>query len=347
MAYMTSEFLARPEKILAIVLAGGEGSRLRPLTLTHAKPALPFGGCFRLVDFVLSNLVNSGIDSVYLLAQYKPESLIKHINANWKLAFNGRERFVRVVLPQHAHGGHFRGTADAVHQNLALIERHAPEMVAVFAADHVYRMDVRQMVQFHRECDADVTVAATQVPIEQASSFGIMAAGHMGEIWDFQEKPELPVAIPSCPGRAYASMGNYLFNTDVLVESLEQALRRGESDFGGHILPRMIHSHQVHAYDFANNSVPGVQPHEEPAYWRDVGTLEAYLNAHQDIAGSMPRFNLHNPHWPMLPALFAHQHESGANHVQFAGKKHGHHGIPYAISSGFSAEYDAMQIGRA
>ena len=302
MAHMTSEILVKPEKVLAIVLAGGQGSRLRPLTLTHAKPALPFFGGFRLVDFVLSNLVNSGMDSIYLLAQYKPESLIKHIHTNWKLAPNGHERFVRVVLPQPEHGGCFRGTADAVYQNLALIERHAPDMVAVFAADHIYRMDVRQMVHFHRERNADITVAARQVPIEQASSFGIIAAGHDGEIWGFQEKPEAPVAIPCCPESAYASMGNYLFNANVLVDELEQAARRGETDFGSHVLPRLINSHQVHAYDFANNNVPGIRQHEERAYWRDVGTLEAYAAARRDIVGSVPRFNLQNPRWPILPA---------------------------------------------
>ncbi len=302
---MTVEMMVAPKRILALVLAGGQGSRLRPLTLTHAKPALPFGGNFRIVDFVLSNLVNSGIDSIYLLAQYKPESLIKHVNASWNLEPAGDERFVRVVLPRQDRL--FRGTADAVHQNLDLIKRYAPDMVAVFAADHIYRMDVRQMVQFHNECDADVTVAATQVPIELASSFGIIAAGHNGEIWDFQEKPESPIAMPTCPERAYASMGNYLFNTEVLIEALEQALHYGETDFGGHILPRLIHSHEVHAYDFSDNSVPGVQPHEEQAYWRDVGTLEAYLSAHDDVAGRRPRFNLHNPHWPILPALHTQQ----------------------------------------
>jgi glucose-1-phosphate adenylyltransferase len=312
------------------------------LTHSHAKPALPFGGNFRLVDFVLSNLVNSGIDSIYLLAQYKPESLIRHVSSNWDIAPNGRERFVRVVLPQQ--GGTYRGTADAVYQNLALIEQHAPDIVAVFAADHVYRMDVRQMVQFHRECDADVSVAATQVPIELASAFGVIAAGHNGEIWDFQEKPESPIAMPFCPERAYASMGNYLFNTGVLVEALEQALRRDETDFGRHLLPRLIHSHQVHAYDFSDNSVPGIQPHEERAYWRDVGTLEAYLEAHQDIAGSMPRFNLHNHHWPMLPALPARQPGAGAAHAQ------SHHRMRGGVSpypAVFTAEFDVMQAGRA
>ena len=335
--------MAAPKKILAIVLAGGEGSRLRPLTLSHAKPALPFGGNFRLVDFVLSNLVNSGIDSIYLLAQYKPDSLIRHVSANWDLASGGDERFVRVVLPQQ--GGVYRGTADAVHQNLALIEQHAPDMVAVFAADHVYRMDVRQMVQFHGDCAADVTVAATQVPIELASSFGVIAANHNGEIWDFQEKPDAPVAMPSCPERAYASMGNYLFNAEVLVEALEHAAHCGETDFGRHILPRLICSHQVRAYDFSDNSVPGIQPHEEQAYWRDVGTLEAYLNAHCDVAGSMPRFNLHNPHWPMLPAQQnALDVSHGRPYHRMRGKAADY---PYSGGNVFPTEFDTLHAGRA
>ena len=289
------------ENVLAMVLAGGQGSRLRPLTDNHAKSAIPFGGNYCLVDFVLSNLVNSGINSIYLLAQYKPESLIFHIEDNWDFASAGRSGFVFVVQPRHDQGECYLGTADAVYKNLVLIERHAPSLVAVFASDHVYRMDVRQMVSFHRECNADATVAATRVPLALASSFGIISTGDKGVIRDFQEKPEFPEAIPSHPECAYASMGNYLFNTEVLMESLELAVREGETDFGMHILPRLIHNYNVHAYDFAENIVPGVQPHEEQAYWRDVGTLEAYIAAHQDIAGSAPRFNLHNLRWPILP----------------------------------------------
>ncbi len=291
----------RSERILAVVLAGGEGSRLRPLTLNQAKPAIPFGGSFRLVDFVLSNLVNSGINSIYLLAQYKPKTLIEHVHANWAFGSNDPERFVSVVLPSYEQGEAYLGTADAVHKNLELIERHDPDLVAVFAADHVYRMDVRQMVRFHRTCGADVTVAATQVPTERASSFGVIAAGSNGEIWNFEEKPEHPISIPGDPEHAYVSMGNYLFDTGVLMESLEHAARSGETDFGKHILPRLIQTHQVHAYDFCDNCVPGTEPYEERAYWRDVGTLDAYAAAQQDILGSMPRFNLHNQQWPILP----------------------------------------------
>ena len=330
----------RTKSILAMVLAGGQGSRLRPLTDNHAKPAISFGGSYRLVDFVLSNLVNSGIDSIYLLAQHKPESLIWHIQDNWDFASAGRDGFVSVVQPRHEQGECYRGTADAVHKNLVLIERHAPSMVAVFAADHVYRMDVRQMVEFHHACNADVTVAATRVPLGAASSFGVISTGDKGEILDFQEKPDYPHAIPSQPECAYASMGNYLFDTDVLVASLEQALRDGETDFGGHILPRLIRSHHVYAYDFAENTVPGILPHEEQAYWRDVGTLDAYAAAHQDIAGHAPRFNLHNLHWPTLPVRFSPPPAFTANHSNAATEQHGrkHRLRPFEIGTVFSPE---------
>jgi len=335
-------------KVLAMVLAGGQGSRLRPLTENHAKPAIPFGRSYRLVDFVLSNLVNSGINSIYLLAQYKPESLIWHIEDNWNLKSSGRDGFVSVVQPQHEQGEYYRGTADAVHKNLALIERHAPPMVAIFAADHIYRMDVSQMVDFHRNCSADITISATRVPIESASSFGIISVNANGEIRDFQEKPECPDAIPFHPDIAYASMGNYLFNTDVLVTSLEQALRDGETDFGRHILPRLIHSHHVHAYDFAENIIPGTQPHEEPAYWRDVGTLDAYAAAHQDIIGHAPRFNLLNMHWPILPTRFSPPSLFNENYAHSSKEKIRNFELPqYAVSDAFSAERDILQMGHA
>ncbi len=309
----------RGNNILALVLAGGEGAGLRPLTMTHAKPALPFAHGYRLVDFVLSNLANSGVNTIYVLAQYKPKSLIAHIESYWKEGGEDAERSIRVVLPQHEQGGYFDGTLDAVAQNLGLIERHGPDLVAVFAADHVFRMDVRQMVQFHNGCAADVSIAVTQVPIEAASSFGIVAAGHNGEIWDFQERPEVPFPLPFNPSRAWASMDNYLFNAEVLAEQLERALQCGETDFSRHLMPRLIHSHHVHAYDFGGNMVPGVQSYEEPAYWRDIGTLKAYIEAHQDVSGKAPRFNLENPHWPLLPAALRRERggvKSGSGTVQ-------------------------------
>jgi glucose-1-phosphate adenylyltransferase len=303
------------KKILAIVLAGGQGTRLRPLTLKHSKPSVVFGG-YRLVDFVLSNLVNSGIESIYLLAQYKPESLVEHIHANWTFAPNNDERFVSVILPRHEEGEYFYGTADAVYQNLELIERHAPDLVAVFAADQVYRMDVRQMVAYHQERNAEVTVAATQMPLEQANAFGVIVAEEQGRIRDFQEKPDHPEPLPAHPGRAYVSMGNYLFDTGVLVEGLECLLRPGESDFGRHLLPRLANNHRVYAYDFSGNRVPGLQPYEKEAYWRDIGTLDAYVDALLDVNGNKPCLKLDNSSWPVLPTLSAQRPLFGANPAQ-------------------------------
>jgi glucose-1-phosphate adenylyltransferase len=297
---MTQETMQRNSqaRVLAMVLAGGEGTRLLPLTNERSKPAVPFGGRYRIVDFVLSNLVNSGIYSIYLLVQYKSQSLIEHINRSWTLSPILPDQFVTVVPPQMREGPEwFQGTADAIYQNLNLIDYHHPDVVAVFGADHVYRMDVRQMLDFHRATNAHVTVAALPVPIEQASRFGLIEAAGGGRVRAFVEKPEKPPAIPGDPTRAYASMGNYLFDTDVLVQALRDAKERNESDFGRHILPRLSQTHRVHAYDFGSNRVPGVREYEEQGYWRDVGTIDSYFDANQDVLGAEPRFNLFNSHW--------------------------------------------------
>jgi len=291
-------------KIVALVLAGGEGSRLHPLTAEHAKPALPFANGYRIVDFVLSNLINSGITSIYVLAQYKPQSLIEHIRSTWAPALRGTDRFVSVVLPgADSARGPFLGTADAVHKNLHLCARHAPDLVAVFAADHVYRMDVGQMVEAHVQSKADISVAAAPVPIAWASHFGIIATHADGRIREFQEKPERPAPIPGRPGHAYASMGNYVFDPAVLAALLGQAAGCGETDFGRHILPRATATHRVFAYDFAGNRVPGALQHEEPNYWRDVGTIDAYRAAQRDASGRRPKFSLANKHWPIGASL--------------------------------------------
>lgn len=285
-------------KVLAMVLAGGQGSRLHPLTAERSKPAVPFGSRYRIADFVLSNLVNSDIRGIYLLVQYKSQSLIEHINKAWGhgSAFSGQ--FVTVVPPQMREGKEwFQGTSDAVFQNLNLIDRHAPDMVAVFGADHIYRMDVRQMVDFHRQRQAHVSVAAIPVPLDQASAFGVIDADGHGRIRGFLEKPARPPAMAGKPDHAYGSMGNYLFDTEVLLQALRQAKERGEHDFGHHVLPRLIKSHRVVAYNFADNHIPGVAAYEEPAYWRDVGTIDAFHAANRDLLGASPRFNLFNPQW--------------------------------------------------
>jgi len=292
--------------IVAMVLAGGEGTRLHPLTAEHAKPAVPFGSGYRLVDFVLSNLVNSRISTIYVLAQYKPESLMKHIAAAWSPWFSDGEGKIKVLLPRsNTLSGQFKGTADAVYQYLDLLQAHAPDVVAVFAADHIYRMDVRQMVAFHREQRAEVTVSAVTVPIKQASSFGVLATAGDGRVGEFREKPSAPPPLPGDPQRAYASMGNYLFDPEVLEEALLEARRRGDTDFGRDLLPRLCTARRVYAYDFASNRVPGVQATEEPAYWRDVGTLAALAAAQQDAMGNPPRFNLWNRRWPIRGELDA------------------------------------------
>jgi len=289
-------------KALAVVLAGGEGTRLHPLTEHVPKPALTLANGLRIIDFVLGNLVNSGIVSIYVLLQYKPQAILAHLRSHWVPRLHGPDRFVAAVLPDPNTGANFKGTADAVYQNLNLIERHKPDLVAIFAADHVYRMDVQQMLSFHEERRAEITVAALPVPIQRASAFGILATGRQGELTQFQEKPSCPTPLPTDPQRAYASMGNYLFNRAVLADVLNQAHRRGDADFGLHIMPRLPRTHRIFAYDFLTNRVPGVQPYEEPAYWRDVGTLEAFEATRQEVAGVLPRFNLFNSQWPFRPA---------------------------------------------
>jgi glucose-1-phosphate adenylyltransferase len=289
------------QRILAIVLAGGEGTRLMPLTAERSKPAVPFGGRYRIVDFVLSNLVNSGIYSIYMLVQYKSQSLIEHIRNGWVLAPIQPSHFITVVPPQMREGPEwFQGTADAVYQNMNLIEPNAPDLVAVFGADHVYRMNVREMARFHGERRADVTISALPVPLDDASGFGVITTDPEGRVVDFQEKPAHPKPMPGDPAKAFVSMGNYIFTTDVLLGPVRKACEAGDKDFGRHVLPRLMRTHRVFAYDFATNVVPGVRPYEEPAYWRDVGTIEQYYAANMDTLGLEPRFNLFNARWPIL-----------------------------------------------
>lgn len=302
---MTLERRRREKKVVAFVMAGGEGSRLRPLTTDRCKPAVPFGSRYRIVDFVLSNLTNSDIRSIYVLVQYRPQSLIEHVRKAWTVSSLFSDQFVTVVPPQMTKTSTvFGGTADAVYQSLDLMNMHRPDMVAIFGADHIYRMDVRQMVRFHCEHEADATVAALPVPLSQASSFGIIETDASGRIIGFDEKPKAAKPMPDDPDRAYASMGNYLFSADVLREALEEAHRRGETDFGKHVLPRMAQTHGVYAYNFATNEVPGTKDYEETAYWRDVGTLDTYFDAHLDVLGLEPRFDAFNPQWPIFSSHY-------------------------------------------
>ncbi|MFO7189819.1 MAG: glucose-1-phosphate adenylyltransferase [Pseudomonadota bacterium] len=290
--------ITRNENVLAMVLAGGEGTRLSPLTVPRSKPAVPFGGRYRIVDFVLSNLVNSGIYSIYVLVQYKSQSLIEHIRNGWVLSPIFPRHFVTVVPPQMREGPEwFQGTADAIYQNINLIRDARATLVAVFGADHVYRMDVRQMIEAHRANKADVSVAAVPVKREQAQGFGIMGVAQDGRITSWVEKPKDPPEMPDRPGYALASTGNYLFDAEVLIEALIAAKQRGEKDFGHDVIPTLMKTHRVYAYDFSKNRIPGVRPYEEPAYWRDVGTLDAYYDANMDTLGPEPRLQLFNRQW--------------------------------------------------
>jgi len=290
-------------KVLAFVLAGGKGERLFPLTAFRSKPSVPFGGRYRIVDFVLSNLINSHVYSIYLLVQYKSQSLIEHIRINWQAASVIKDHFVAVVPPQMRVGPEwFQGTADAVFQNANLMLQHSPQLVIVFGADHIYRMDLRQMIDFHLAKNAHVTVAARPVPIDQASSFGIIKTDNENRIIGFQEKPKKPASMPNDSNRAYASMGNYIFNTNVLLEVLAKTQRKKQHDFGAHVIPSLVRSERLFAYDFESNIIPDTHDYEEGGYWRDVGTIPAFFDAHMDMLGKNPAFEIDNESWPIHPS---------------------------------------------
>jgi glucose-1-phosphate adenylyltransferase len=289
------------DRVLAMILAGGKGERLDPLTRERSKPAVPFGGRYRIVDFVLSNFVNSRVLSLYVLVQYKSQSLIEHLRTAWRASGLMADHFIAVVPPQMRIGEvWYRGSADAVLQNLNLIDDFDPDFVAVFGSDHIYRMDVNQMLAFHREHDADVTVAARPVPLRGASSFGVLTVDDRGRVVEFDEKPKSPRAMPGDPRRALVSMGNYLFSRRALVDALlADARQPTDHDFGKSIIPALVPAARVFAYDFQKNAVPGIKPYEEPGYWRDVGTLDAYWRAHMDLLGETPAFDLDNRRWPI------------------------------------------------
>ncbi len=290
-------------KVLAFVLAGGKGERLFPLTSFRSKPSVPFGGRYRIVDFVLSNLVNSHIFSIYLLVQYKSQSLIEHVRKNWGSSSVIKDHFVTVVPPQMRTGPEwFQGTADAVFQNANLIHLHNPKLVIVFGADHVYRMDIRQMMDFHLSKGAAATIAARPVPIEQASSFGVIRTDTERRITGFQEKPKKPAPMTDDPDRAYVSMGNYIFNTEALLEALGKTQRKKQHDFGAHVMPSLVETGKLFAYDFEENTVPGTKKYEENGYWRDVGTISSFFDAHMDMLGNSPLFELENKSWPIHPS---------------------------------------------
>ncbi|MHB1596346.1 MAG: glucose-1-phosphate adenylyltransferase [Streptosporangiaceae bacterium] len=306
--------MAEP-RILAIVLAGGAGKRLAPLTADRAKPAVPFGGLYRLIDFALSNLVNAGVLRICVLTQYKSHSLDRHVSQTWRLS-TLLGNYVTPVPAQQRMGPHwYTGSADAIYQSLNLIYDDRPDVVAVFGADHVYRMDMTQMVDAHLATGAGVTVAAIPVPRSEATSFGVIQTGPDGRTVEaFLEKPADPPPIPGLPAMSYASMGNYVFSTKVLVDALHADARDDASrhDMGGDILPMLAQAGLAQAYNFMDNTVPGADP-RDVGYWRDVGTLDSYFDAHMDLCAVHPIFNLYNDEWPILtnvpsqpPAKFVH-----------------------------------------
>jgi glucose-1-phosphate adenylyltransferase len=292
-------------KTLAMILAGGAGTRLEPLTRERAKPAVPFGGRYRIIDFVLSSFANSGVLKMNVLTQYKSDSLNKHLSRTWRMsAFLGH--YVETVPAQMRTGlDWYRGSADAIYQNLNLIADEEPEFIFVFGADHIYRMDMRQMLDFHVNNRADCTVAAIPVPIEQGREFGIIDVGPDGQMRNFLEKPKDPPPMPGNPKLCLASMGNYLFSTDALVQEIvrDAAEETSSHDFGKSILSRMFEKSRVFVYDFAQNNVPGQEP-KERGYWRDVGNLDIYYQANMDLVEVDPVFNLYNDRWP----IYTHVH---------------------------------------
>lgn len=294
-------------RVLGMIMAGGEGKRLFPLTAERAKPAVPFAGKYRIVDFVLSNFINSGTYGLYVLTQFKAQSLVEHLQEGWQFGGILSDHFVIPVPAQMRRGRvWYRGTADAVYQNLHLIHRWGPEYVAVFGADHVYRMHVGQMVDFHEAKRADVTVAARPVALSEARAFGVLSVDPDGRIVGFAEKVKNPPAIPGQPDLALASMGNYLFRPDLLIEALEDDVAKDTAhDFGRDIIPSLIARHRVFAYDFRHNRIPGVLPGGDPTYWRDVGTIQAYFDAHMELLGERPPLNLRNRQWPIRTATFS------------------------------------------
>ena len=290
-------------RTVVMVMAGGKGSRLGPLTCHRAKPGVPFAGRYRIIDFVLSNFVNSGYRRIYVLTQYMASSLIKHINRNWHLG--GLDHYIEIVPAQMRHGDHwYRGTADSIFQNLNLVRDSRADLVAVFGGDHIYKFDVRQMEEFHKQMSADLSIAACPVPRADATEFGVIEVDADGRIIGFQEKPADPKTIPGRPDTCLVSMGNYLFGAEELSRALYEDSEDPESarDFGKNVIPRMLaEGKRLFAYDFGDNAVSG-EPTGSIPYWRDVGTIESYVAANMDVRSPLPSLNLYNRRWRIRSA---------------------------------------------
>lgn len=297
-------------KVLGMILAGGQGSRLYPLTAKRAKPSVPFGARYRIIDFVLNNFMNSGIHSIYVLTQFKAQSLTEHIQRHWRFGTFLDDHFVLLVPAQmyryeELGSSWYRGTADAIYQNLHLVSNQQPDSVAIFGGDHIFKMNVAHMLEYHNDTKADITIAAYPVSLDEASRFGVMQVDENWRIAEFQEKPKDPKPIPGKPDQALASMGNYLFRYDALMELLESDARDNDSshDFGKDVLPRALQQgYRIMAYDFKRNPIPGQTTAN--TYWRDVGTIDAYFEASMDLVNVAPEFDLYNPQWPLRTANF-------------------------------------------
>ncbi len=294
-------------RVLGIVLAGGKGTRLYPLTRERAKPAVPFGGKYRIIDFVLSNFINSGIYSVYVLTQFRSQSLLQHLSEGWQFGGLLKSQFVIPVPAQMRSPGEtwYQGTADAIYQNINLVEQSDPQVVAIFGGDHIYRMNIMNMIEHHVQKSAEVTVAAIPVDRKHASEFGVIEAAEDGHILAFHEKnPDAPT-MPGDSERVYASMGNYVFSTRTLLRLLhdDAAEESSSHDFGRDILPKLAGKSEIFAYDFQTNRISG-EPVDSTPYWRDVGTTDAYYEANMDLRAVHPELNLYNKEWPLRSASY-------------------------------------------
>ncbi|MCG7497256.1 glucose-1-phosphate adenylyltransferase [Vibrio sp. Of7-15] len=284
--------------VLGMILAGGEGSRLRPLTESRSKPAVPFGGSYRLIDFALNNFVNADLMRIYVLTQFKSQSLFDHMKKGWNIT-GITDRFIDPVPAQMRTGKRwYEGTADAIYQNIRFIELADPEHVCIFGSDHIYKMDVRQMLDFHKRKEASLTVSALRMPLHEATEFGVIEVDEEGRMIGFQEKPANPKSIPGDPEHALVSMGNYIFEAKKLCAELESDAENEASshDFGKDIIPKMVPEGNVFVYDFSTNKITG---EKEEVYWRDVGTIDAYWQAHMDLLKKDAPFSLYNRQWPL------------------------------------------------
>jgi len=295
-------------RVLGIVLAGGKGTRLFPLTRERAKPAVPFGGKYRIIDFVLSNFVNSGIHSIYVLTQFRSQSLLQHLGEGWQFGGMLKSQFIINVPAQMRSETEswYLGTADAIFQNINLIEQFDPNLVAIFGGDHIYRMNVASMIDFHLAKQSEVTIAAIPVARQYASEFGVIEVNEDGRIMGFHEKNLNAPTMPGDPDRVYASMGNYIFSTRTLLDLLkaDATVPGSHRDFGKDILPGLAGEASIYAYNFETNRIPGETEDAVP-YWRDVGTIDAFYDANMDLNHVKPELNLYNREWPVRSASYS------------------------------------------